>query len=333
LLARARTLRHPLNITFETPLLVPSFSSKGFGLSRQGNSAIGEAWNLAKEYLTDSVLLSAYDLAHAHMPPIEGAPTDIVIVDSGGYEISPLHDFSTIYLPTPDDVTWSVQDVAAVYDAWPAEVPAIFVNYDHHQIRKPLHAQIDDAREFLGRYPRQMHCLLLKPETADQSYVQLADLKARIHLVADFHVLGLTEKELGNSVLGRMMSIAELRLAMDDAGVTIPLHIFGSLDPIGSVLYFLSGAEIFDGLTWLRYGYHKGMAIYSHNFGAMKVGVHRKDDFVKAAMLRDNLSALLHLRNAMLKYIRDGSVAHFGEVHDVINEAFTLLKSKNQRIK
>ncbi len=49
-----------------------------------------------------------------------------------------------------------------------------------------------------------------------------------------------------------MQNIAKLRKALDKAGLNIPLHVFGSLDTVTTPLYFLAGADIFDGLTWLR---------------------------------------------------------------------------------
>jgi hypothetical protein len=34
---------------------------------------------------------------------------------------------------------------------------------------------------------------------------------------------------------------------LDEAGVKSPIHVFGALDPLTVCLYFVAGAEVFDG--------------------------------------------------------------------------------------
>ena len=58
------------------------------------------------------------------------------------------------------------------------------------------------------------------------------------------------------------MTIHELRSQLDRAGVQAPIHIFGGLDPLYTPLYFAAGAELFDGLGWLRYAYREGVPIH-----------------------------------------------------------------------
>jgi hypothetical protein len=50
-----------------------------------------------------------------------------------------------------------------------------------------------------------------------------------------------------------------------ESGVQIPLHIFGCLDPLTIILYFLCGADIFDGLAWLKYTFFNNLALYYNN--------------------------------------------------------------------
>ncbi len=129
-----------------------------------------------------------------------------------------------------------------------------------------------------------------------------------------------------------MEAIAAIRLALDDVEVSAPIHVFGSLDPLTTLLYFLSGAEIFDGLTWLRFGFDTGVAIYSQNFGALKVGIGRRDDLVKAVMMRSNLGYLVDLRDQMLKFINTGDFSHFGPAAPSVRAGFELLQTKNRRV-
>lgn len=332
MLARSTTVAHPSGQRFETPLLVPSFSSKGFGLDSEGQSEVNRIFKIAEEYLTDSLLVSAYDIHHQYIGLPQNALTDVAIVDSGGYETSDLHDMSATYYQKVSPSEWDEEKLLAVLDTWPAYAPAIFVSFDRADQPLSLSAQIARGRRMMARYPHQLHTLLVKPETADQSYVQIDSLIASIAQVAGFGVLGVTEKELGNSAINRMKHIAQLRYALDDAGLKgIPIHVFGSLDPISVCLYFLAGAEIFDGLTWLRYAYLDGLAVYRQNAAARLEMLDRKDIFVTVAMMQANLSYLRTLTNQMRKFLNANDYSHFGSNEKLLYEAHELLRTRLKR--
>ena len=340
-LARTSQLRHRgLGITIETPLLVPSFSSKGFGVSRAREvggveterSEIAEILRVASEYLTDSMLLSAYDIHYEHVPLPAGAVTDITIVDSGGYETSDLQDLSTTFIHAVAAKEWNEALHQEVLARWPSHVPAIFVSYDDARERLPLEDQIEKARQLFRRHPDHLSAILIKPERPRQAYVQVGRVIGQVEELRSFDVVGFTEKELGGSFLDRMVNLAKIRLAMDDANVDAPIHVFGSLDPISIPLYFVAGAEIFDGLTWLRYGYDKGMAVYRHNFAAKHIGLSRRDDFVKLKTLQENLGVLVDLTNQMRKFVVDPQYDRFGPNADVVRDAVDLLKTKIRRV-
>ena len=55
-----------------------------------------------------------------------------------------------------------------------------------------------------------------------------------------------------------MKNIAQIRRALDGVGLDTPLHVFGSLDTVTTPMYFMAGADIFDGLTWLRFAFYNG---------------------------------------------------------------------------
>lgn len=333
MLARKSEIHHSLGVTLETPMLVPSFSSKGFGFGKSGEADVYDICLVASEYLTETMLISAFDIASQHLPVFRSAITELTFVDSGGYEISDYHDLSAVYRHPQKIQDWSVEKLAKVYSSWPDHIPAVFVSYDHPKVRKPLHEQIEFANKFLSNYPKQLHSLLIKPETEKQDYIQVRNVVASCGDLRGFQIIGFTEKELGNSILKRMTNIAEIRIAMDDKGMDIPIHIYGSLDPITSILYFLSGAEIFDGLTWLRYGYANGHACYWNNYGAKAVGIHRDDDFIKGKTIQDNLSSLFELTSQMQKFLLEYDFSKFIHDPDFFKECYDLLRTKNKRIK
>ncbi|MEQ1871077.1 MAG: hypothetical protein ABL961_13765 [Vicinamibacterales bacterium] len=332
MLARRTTLLHPSGARIETPLLVPSFSSKGFGLDSSGASEVGRIMATASEYLADSLLLSAYDIHYQHLDYPATAQTELCIVDSGGYETSDLQDLSATYLQPASPNEWDQEKLHAVLDRWPEHVPAIFVSFDSQKTPLPLANQLTRARQTRARYPQHLHAFLAKPETDNQRYVQIDSLKGAVGQLAGFHVLGVTEKELGSSFIDRMQHIAELRLALDDAGMTaLPIHVFGSLDPISVSLYFLAGAEIFDGLTWLRYAYLDGVAMYRQNAAVRLDLLHRRDLFVTLKLMQHNLSTLGTQTNQMRKFLNDGDYKHFGSNGDVLYQAYELLRTKLRR--
>lgn len=328
MLARKSEIHHPLGVTLETPMLVPSFSSKGFWIGKTGESEVNDICSVASDYLTETMLISAFDIACEHLPIFDSAITELTFVDSGGYEISDVHDLSAVYRHPQKIQDWSVEKLTKVYSSWPEHIPAVFVSYDHPELRKPLNEQIESAKELFSNYPKQLHTLLIKPETHLQKDIQVTNVVADCEALRDFHIIGFTEKELGNSILKRMSNIAKIRIAMDDKGVNIPIHIYGSLDPITSILYFLSGAEIFDGLTWLRYGYTDDYACYWSNYGAKAIGIHRDDDFIKAKTSQENLSSLIELTSQMQKFLLDYDFQRFLHDPEFFKESYDLLRTR-----
>ncbi len=334
MLARTSTLTHPSGFTLETPLLIPSFSSKGFLFKKSNNRQISEVtdfMDVAAEVLTESMLISAYDLYHKHIHPISKIQkiAPVVVIDSGGYEVANAHDFSAVYRhPIPVDADWSEERLQTILGKWSNRYPAVFVSFDYRGSKFPK--QIASARKLFANYGDQMHDFIVKPERRGLNgrYVNIASLLPYVSEIGSFDIVGLTEKELGDSVLNRMLGIATLRQAMDKAGLNMPIHIFGSLDPLSSSLYFLAGAEIFDGLTWLRYSYSKGQAVYYHNHGVISYGIHERDSLVTARSLRENIYYLQRLKYQMLDFLSTGNFKKFEFYSDVLKNSYETFLTK-----
>lgn len=328
--ARSRKINHPIGKPFETPLLIPSFSSKGFGFSKSGESELPQIFRAAEEFITDSLLVSAYDLHHGHVT-METGVAEITIVDSGGYETTDQTDLSETFVSEVHAKDWNRDKLIQTLDAWPTHIPAVFVSYDAHDERRPLEEQISAARPTIARYPHQLHALLIKPETRDQKHVQVDNIVRVAQTLSPFNIIGLTEKELGSRMIDRMVNLWRIRRSMDEAGVTAPIHIFGCLDPASICLYFVAGAEIFDGLTWLKYAFHEGNAIYRNSFAAKTIGLHRTDDFVKMKTMQDNLSYLSNMQVEMRTFLH---TKDFDELHwngDLVRRACVKLQERVER--
>ncbi len=334
MLCRTSTIRHTdSGVSMKTPLLIPSFSSKGFARSKKdGKSEIGKILATAGEFLTEVFLISAYDIFYEHLPhPSDMSCTpEMIFVDSGGYEISTDCDYSSVIDPVSNPEPWTTENLESVFDKWPDHVPAVFVSFDHPDDRKPFADQVVDARRLFRKRSQQLTLLLLKPETKAQTTLD----KTINSAVADaaelgrFDIIGVTEKELGRKMIDRMSQIAKLRMAMDKVGVKIPLHIFGALDPLSVCLYYISGAEIFDGLSWLRYGYMDGLCIYTHNLGVVDYGLHVPDTLVRSRTLSGNCYALQALQQRLLEFETTGNFDKLGAHAKLIENAYDSLKTQ-----
>jgi len=314
MLARSSMLRHPSGIPLRTPLLVPSFSSRGFRVNRRGGSEIKDVFLNTAEILTESMLISAYDIRYGHLPKPSLFPCtpSLTIVDSGGYETGMDHDYSSVYSFDHKTRKWDLRSYQAVLDEWPDRIPAAFVSFDKGSAGKSLARQIAEAHALLSRYPRHLHIILLKPtRTCRGLLTNTVNAVQPQHLepLAGFQVIGVAEKELGRRILDRMETIARLRRGLDAAGVSAPIQVFGALDPLSSSLYCLAGAEIFDGLTWLRFSYEAGQCVYSHNYGVLRVGIDQEDDFVRAKVFSDNYSFLGDLQLCLRNFVVNGDLA------------------------
>lgn len=308
MLCRSSTIRHKLSgVTLQTPLLIPSFSSKGFARSKKdGKSEIGKILATAGEFLTEAYLISAYDIYYQDVPSADNLPftPDLIFLDSGGYEISTDRDYSSVIDPLPAPEPWDVEKLKSVLGDWPEEIPAVLVSYDRPDERKPYPEQVANARKLFRDHRNQLGLLLLKPETESQNTLKetLGAAAVNASELGCFDIIGVTEKELGRSMIDRMTQIATLRLAMDNADVTAPIHVFGALDPLSVCLYFIAGAEIFDGLTWIRYAYNDGMCVYMHNASVVNFGLYERDNLVKSRTVANNYYYLQDLEHRLREF-------------------------------
>ena len=335
MLYKTSTIRHrDSGVSLDTPLLIPSFSSRGFPNSTKKAiiEDLRKAFETASEFLTDVLLISAYDIHYKYLPPPNDLPriAELIFVDSGGYEISANSDYSTAtdgpFRPEP----WTKEDLKSVFDRWPEDIPAVFVSFDHPDERKPLAEQVADARQLFRNHRQHLTLLLLKPETPEQTTLKktIGAAVGDAGELGAFDVIGVAEKDLGRTMMDRMCEIARLRLAMNDAGVDAPLHVFGALDPLSVCLYYVSGAEIFDGLTWLRYAYDHGVCVYKHNFSVQHYGLKVSDDGVQARCLRANIYYLEDLSERMRVFESTGDFDKFWPHAKLVKSATESLQTR-----
>ncbi len=296
MLAKRRSLHFNGDEVARTPMVVPSFSSKGF-------PQVAKILKTTEEVIESAMLISAYDLHYKKIfPPFDFA--SLIFLDSGGYEASKDTDLSDVGDREYRPAKWSQERHEMVLSGWNSRVPTVIVSYDHPKERLPLRKQIERARLMAPSRQNVLREILIKPETEGQTLLRLQSLTSQVHSLVDFDIIGVTEKEIGNSILGRMENIARLRLALDKAGLDKPIHVFGSLDTISTPMYFLAGADIFDGLTWLRFAFREGYTIYKQNYGAVELGVGEKAHLIDARCWFHNYRYLKDLELDMRRFLK-----------------------------
>ena len=279
----------------KTPLLVPSFSSKAA-------QDISSHFDALVDRITESFLVSAYDVHYNSLKVPSAAVAEVMFLDSGGYEAQQDHDVSDPLYPSLAPQPWTVDDHHRVLSELNTLMKTIAISFDHPDTRMTFGDQIECAISMFEKYPNLGREILFKPERLDESHLDVPRLAAEARHFAEFDVIGVTETELGRSIVDRMVNIAHLRDAMRSAGIVKPLHIFGSLDPICSTLYFLAGADIFDGLTWLRFSYMDDMTVYHKNHGALKYGIKTNDQRIMIRNMLSNLDYLMALTYRLHRY-------------------------------
>src|SRR5260370_5409521 len=302
-----------------TPLLVPSFSSKGF-------PDVSKIMDTTAEFLAGPALVSAYDLHYKKVvPPFNFAST--IFLDSGGYEAAKdfqFSDLSDTHERAHEPELWTPEFHTQILQNWTSDVPTIFISYDHPRQRLSLPLQVERAKSMFAGDVTVLRELLLKPTTKRAKYLKVEDIVPHVHSLAEFSVLGVTEKEIGGSIFDRMKNLARLRKTLTAAGLQTPIHVFGSLDTVTTLLYFLAGADIFDGLTWLRFVFHEGQTIYRQNFGALNLNAKTSSAMVDPMCWTKNIGELQNMELDMRRFLAEHNFASFtyhGETLKRISES------------
>ncbi|MGC1404498.1 MAG: hypothetical protein WA974_16395 [Thermodesulfobacteriota bacterium] len=358
MLARQRNFRLQNGNEIQLPLLVPAFSSKGFKLIKKKDVADSQYSEVAYEladfgrYHAPSVLISAYDiyfhhfdahdLHHSHVETYL-RNSDVVFLDSGGYELATDFDNTEplIYQHSPKEGFEEVQyrQVLKEISQLPEPLPLIIANFDHAGKNKTLDEQIELARHIFEDFRCYMSDFLIKPWSKSGGIVTTSELSdENFASLRGFDIIGVTEKELGRDLIDRLRRIARLRKGLDEAGINAPIHIWGGLDPLITPLFFFAGAEIFDGISWLRYSFKDGVAINRecHALLSPTLGVSTSRDENHAHASLENLSALRNMAEALTGWVlfEGNSFDMFSErVREPLRMAYSKMVSRIEALR
>ena len=247
------------------PLFAYSFSSKGF-------VELSDLLPAILPRVPDAFLVSLYDYRYliGELQETNDEDTRIRIWDSGGYETSTDDDLSShssaiagiepwcedIYVETACTIPWNSRDILVSFDAY------------ENRTCKPIVEQLEDACRLFERIPgTYLRDIVLH---VDQSIDVKSLTKEVKRFEGCFDVLGFTEKEIAGTWFKGINFIDKLRKELaSELGVYVPLHLFGCFDPKSIIYFFLVGADIFDGLSWLRYFINNRSTFYAREYEAL----------------------------------------------------------------
>lgn len=327
----SKITHHGTGLSITTPLLIPSFSNKAFGYNTNVKSELDQIVQYTSEFLTRSCLVSSFDIYHGLLPSADNLPfnVELLFIDSGGYECSWDQDYSSVVGCKPIASDWQFHQHQEIIKKWPKDLPSVVVNYDHPRQRVTIDQQVKKATQLFDKCRDHLHLFLIKPEnstdiTLDNVINKICDNPT---ILSAFDIIGITEKEIGNTMHSRMHNIIKIRKALDYTGLDLPIHVFGALDPISVLLYYISGAEIFDGLTWLRYAYSNSQCIYINNHSTVEFGLDINDKEAKFKILSKNIYALEELELKMRNFYSSKNYEILAPHHKLVyEERETLIK-------
>ena len=274
-----------------SPLLVPSFSSCGF-------QRVAEIYEEMKDKLYGVCLVSAADLASGCIPASVIDEVNVIVIDSGMYESrKQMDECAARGLPVADR-PWSRDEYFEIAADVDAAANGILVNYDGYE---PLEEQIGRAAEDFSHAPHTAKDFLVKPESPAR-LVNVARVARYVDDLSQFDIVGVATREAGDTLTQRCRTVVTLRDTLDDADLNLPIHVFGAITPLEVLTYFFCGADVFDGLNWLRLVFRErgSIPIEETAFEDMNSNLHDFELFAEAWTA--NLSVLYRLQVSLQRY-------------------------------
>ena len=302
-----------------TPMLVPSISSRI-------NLPIPNLIKTVEGVVNGPFLISSFDYYHYGKPKVNFP--ELLFLDSGGYECSSEHAVTDIGFANLNPLDWNESLHKSVIDEWEYTVPTVMVSFDHPLIRESTHDQIERALKLFDRDEKFLKELLLKPETKSSFRVHYDEIARNIDSYSQFDIIGFTEKELGGSILEKLITISRVRKLLDESGLEIPIHVFGGLDVVTTPLYFMAGADIFDGLSWLRFLFNAGDTLYVESFGPKRFGIEVNEREVWIKSVDVNYTEFLKLKLDLVKFSKTEDYDIFDTNASFFRKSVELLESR-----
>lgn len=293
-----------------TPLIAPSFSSRGFPY-------ISDVWEEFKYKLFGVCLVSAFDIADGRVPASVADMVNVVILDSGAYETkSGLIDGGKLLTSSSAD-DWTSGHYREAVKLVGDRENLILVNFDRVG---SVGDQIVGAIQDFSFFPQAASDFLVKPADGTE-WVNIPKLSHHLETLQQFSVIGITAREIGYSLLKRCNSIVMLRDLLNDAGLETPIHVFGAIHPYEVLTYFFCGADIFDGLNWLRFAFCNDSSIPIDESAMEDMKWNLTDSELSDRAWTHNLGFLYRLQEELQRYTVGGDLESLAEEFPIARQA------------
>jgi len=278
----------------QIPLLVPSFSSKGNLFLHKGNGKfVSDNYSLMQELdirVSKSYLISAYDVYYGLMPqnPEEWPETEYLFVDSGGYETNDSFDLSERNKFNYNVLPWDIEKMRSVYSRIVSceKLQNSIIILSGFDSFIPFEEQLEKAISLSADFPSAVINFIVKMAfPINRLSLEIENAKRNL---SDISIIGVTEKELGDSVQERALNLISIRKQLSSCNWVGNIHIYGGLEPNLVKLYYYAGADIFDGLSWQRIRYRGNSTLYDPASFNVSLAEHEN----KYLMMVDNLAVL-----------------------------------------
>ena len=293
-----------------SPLIVPSFSSRGVPCLAQIHAEM-------KYRLYGVCLISASDLSKGIIPADAIDISNITILDSGVYESNDKANFANLRQASPSDSDWSRNQYHETLCSIDRQANIIVVNFDQPG---SIEEQIENATADFDHIPDITSDFLVKPANFEE-IVNIPKLSNYTSQLNRFDIIGVAADEIGNSFIQRCSAIVMLRDILTIGGLDNPIHIFGAINPNEVFAYFFCGADIFDGLTWLRQAYRQRGIITMIEASTEEMKWNLPDQELYISEWTNNLRFLHCMQEEMRRYITTGDLANLSEKFPAASKA------------
>jgi queuine/archaeosine tRNA-ribosyltransferase len=195
--------------------------------------------------LNGQFLVSAFDLAGMDQPQAAQQAlasahqaSVVTLMDSGNYE--------SFWKNAQAD--WKQADFHRILADFPCDLA---FGFDEQQ---PPASADDHVSLIVERWQADQtaagNCLVVPIVHASAN--ELPSLCAAVATKTGVTMLAVPERRLGDGVLERARAVKDIRVALNELGRYVVLHLLGTGNPISIALYSAMGADSFDGLEWCQ---------------------------------------------------------------------------------
>ena len=161
----------------------------------------------------------------------------IILLDSGNYESYWLNKNS-----------WNIYDFHRILKIEPHHLAFCFDKQDEYEDSKLISHQVENS--------------VISSQQETQTSTVLPIIHGRRDILPETSLLvsqilhplllAIPERELGEGIIERSITLFQIRKILDSTGHYYPIHLLGTGNPLSILIYSLCGADSFDGLEWCQ---------------------------------------------------------------------------------